>query len=157
MHDVYLHDFKYIYVINDVFRVLVMNNHLLQLCFSLLVGISLSSESFAQTNVENLYDEDSEKTIFRQAGNYSEEHDVLTIVVLRGTYERELYDKVVVILSNKLDSLQVPHKFFQKYHEKPGTGFDYFIENDMNGSFDANEFFALLQHIQRRYRKEYPN
>ncbi len=122
-----------------------------------LISIFLSNVSIAQAEIENMYDENSEQTIFRQAGDYSQKHDVVTIAVLRGTHERELYDRVVAVLSSKLDSLQVPHKFFQKYHNKPGTGFDYFIENDMNGSFDANEFYALLPHIQRRFKKEYPN
>ena len=157
MHDVYLHDFKYIYVINDVFRVLVMNNHLLQLCFSLLVGISLSSESFAQTNVENLYDENSKQTLSRQAGNYSEKNGVLTIAVYRGVENRDQYDDFIIAVDKKLTEKAVPHKFFQKFNDRPGTVFLYFIENDMNGSFDVEEFTAILPHAVRRYREQYPN
>ncbi|MDW3191280.1 MAG: hypothetical protein R8G66_02915 [Cytophagales bacterium] len=98
---------------------------------------------------------EKEETIFRQAGNYSSKHEIVTIAVLRGTHQRELYDKIIGILSDKLDSMNVPHKFFQEYHSKPGTGFDYFINNDMNGSFDAYEFLALLPRIQRRFKQEY--
>ncbi|MEQ9009648.1 MAG: hypothetical protein RLP12_17335, partial [Ekhidna sp.] len=68
-----------------------------------LVSIFLSNVSLAQAEIENMYDENSEQTIFRQAGDYSQKHDVVTIAVLRGTHERELYDRVVAVLSSKLD------------------------------------------------------
>ncbi len=97
----------------------------------------------------------SKKTILRLAGDYSEQNDVLTIVILRGTHQRQLYDKYIEIIGNKLDSLAIPHRFFQEFHERPGTNLTYFIENDLNGPVNGNEFYALLPRIERRFREEY--
>lgn len=98
----------------------------------------------------------SEPTIFRQAGDYSEEHDVLTIAVKQGTAYKEDYDHFIGRVGEKLDSMSIPYKFFIEHHEdKPGTVFVYFIENSPNGPFNANELAALLPRIERRFKEEY--
>jgi len=113
----------------------------------------------AQSAIENkiiTVPEDSEKTLYRLAGDYSAEHDIVTIAMLRGTSYREDYDRFVPFFSKKLDSLKVPHMFFQQFvDDKPGTGFDYFIENHANGPFTYDELLALLPRIKRRYKEEY--
>ncbi len=122
-----------------------------------LAGLLLSNVSLAQVKIENLYDENSEQTILRQAGDYSAKHNVLTISVLRGVNNRDKFDEYIEAISNKLTEKGVPHKIFQEYDNKPGTVFDYFIENDLNGPFNLNELIAILPHAIRRYKEEYPN
>ena len=99
--------------------------------------------------------QDSEKTVYRLAGDYSEKHSVITIAMLRGTAYREDYDRFIPFFSNKLDSLNVPHMFFQYFTDKTGTSFDYFVKNEMNGSFSYDELIALLPRIKRRYEEAY--
>ncbi|MDW3195870.1 MAG: hypothetical protein R8G66_26080 [Cytophagales bacterium] len=119
--------------------------------FALALGVLFSSHPAVAQNHEK------EETIFRQAGNYSEKHDVLTIAVLRGTSFRDQYDKYLKFLEQKFDSLEVPFKFFiEEVPENLGTAFVYFIENDLNGPVDGNELYALLPHIKRRYYAQYP-
>lgn len=125
-------------------------------CTVTLVLSLWGSCSFAQNTIENLYDETSRQTVLRQAGNYSAEHDVVTIAVKRGTAYRAQYDKYLRFLVRKFDSLNVPIEFFIEEHtDKPGTVFAYLIEDDLNGPFDGNELYALLPHIARRYRTQY--
>ena len=116
-----------------------------------------ASISFAQSEIENLYDENSKQTIIRQAGDYSAKHDVLTIAVYRGVKDREQYDTFIEAVGNKLAEKGIPYKFFQKFNDRPGTVFVYFIENDLNGSFDVEEFAAILPHAVRRYKEQYLN
>ncbi|GEM_PF-4015855 len=99
--------------------------------------------------------QDSEKTVYRLAGDYSEEHDVVAIAMLRGTAYKEDYDRFIPFYSKKLDSLNIPHKFFQYFIDKPGTIYHYFIENDANGHFTYDELIALLPRIKRRYQAAY--
>lgn len=117
----------------------------------------LASSTYGQKGIENLYDENSEQTIFRQAGNYSADHDVMTIAVLRGVKDREQYDEFILAVGNKLEEKGVPYKFFQRYNDRPGTVFVYFIENDLNGSFDVEEFAAILPHAVQRFKTHYRN
>lgn len=132
---------------------------------SLLVIIACSSfigartEAIAQTTVESEAEslDRSQPTIFRQAGDYSAKHDVLSIAVLRGAKDREQYDEFIKAVGAKLTEKGVPYKFFQKFNDKPGTVFSYFIENDLNGSFDVEEFAAILPHVVKRYKAKYPN
>lgn len=59
----------------------------------------------------------NEPTILRQAGNYSAKHDVLAVVVLRGTAYKAEYDQFMIRLGNKLDSLDIPYKLFQEFDQ----------------------------------------
>ncbi|MFY0689061.1 MAG: hypothetical protein JXQ90_17960 [Cyclobacteriaceae bacterium] len=95
-------------------------------------------------------------TIIRQAGDHSEEHDVLSFSVLRGTNNREVYDQIIEKIGKALDKAGVPHKFFQEYTDSPGTSFDYFIENNSNGPFNVNELVAMLPEAIRDYKAQYP-
>lgn len=113
-------------------------------------------KSSAQENIVTV-EPNSKPTIFRIAGDYSEDHDVLTIAILRGTAYSDDYDIYVERLSFKLDSMGVPHRIFQEFNENKGTIFDYFIENYANGSFNARELTALLPHIRREYLTAYKN
>lgn len=125
--------------------------------FSLLVWFWISI--YAQ-DLENLItvEPGGKQTIYRQAGNYSEEHDVVTIAVKRGSAYQKEYDKFLAVLDHKLDSLNLPHVIFQEFpDDKPGTIFMYFIENSANGPFRADELIAILPHLSRRYRDEYPH
>lgn len=124
---------------------------------SLLLGVWFST---CAQNLENLItvEQGGKQTIYRQAGNYSEEHDVVAIAVKRGSAYRIEYDKFLVVLDRKLDSLNVPHVIFQEFpDDKPGTIFRYFIENSANGPFRADELIAILPHLSRRYRNQYPH
>lgn len=123
--------------------------------FTLLLALFVSSQVLqAQSSVQDkivTVKFNSNPTIFRIAGDYSEEHDVLTIAILRGTAYSSDYDIYVERLSFKLDSMGVPHKIFQEFNDNKGTVFNYFIENDANGTFNAPELTALLPHIRREY------
>ncbi len=128
----------------------------------LILVMAHSHESQAQQQFKNgsiiTVEPGGEQTIYRQAGNYSQEHDVITIAVLRGTAYRTEYDQYFGILGSKLDSLGVPHVIFQQFiNDKPGTIFHYFLGNQANGHFDAHVLLSLLPHISRRYRVQYPH
>lgn len=121
---------------------------------TLLFVVFLSHELSAQTSTK---EDEQKQTIFREAGNYSAKHDALAITVLRGVNNRDKYDGFIKAIGDKLDEKGVPYKFFQKYNDKPGTVFDYFIENDVSGPFNLNEFIAILPHAIKSYREQYPN
>ncbi|NQZ77094.1 MAG: hypothetical protein HRT61_13480 [Ekhidna sp.] len=127
--------------------------------FIVALAVFGSTVLYAQSGIEDkiiTVPKDSEKTVYRLAGDYSEKHDVVTIAMLRGTAYKEDYDRFIPFFSKKLDSLNVPHMFFQYFvNDKPGTSFHYLIENDINGSFQYDELLALLPRIKRRYEKEY--
>lgn len=116
----------------------------------IFTSLLLALEVNGQDSVNN-------STILREAGDYSANHDVLAVVALRGTAYKNEYDRYFEILSQKLDSMEIPHKIFQEFNKKKkGTVVGYFIENDMNGPMAADELAALLPHIQRRFRSQYP-
>lgn len=121
--------------------------------------IGVRTEAIAQTIAKSEVkpSDQSQPTIFRQAGDYSEKHDVLSIAVLRGVKDREQYDEFIEAVGAKLTEKGVPFKFFQEFNEMPGTVFVYFIENDLNGSFNVEEFAAILPHAVRRYKTQYQN
>lgn len=121
----------------------------------LLLSTAQAQTSDIETKVITV-PKDSKNTVYRIAGDYSEKHNVLAIAMLRGKAHREDYDRFIPFFSKKLDSLGIPHMFFQRFlDDKPGTSFDYFIENEVNGPFRYDELIALLPSIKRDFQAAY--
>ncbi|MEP1788163.1 hypothetical protein [Reichenbachiella sp.] len=123
----------------------------------MIVSFFLLLGTISTAHAQEKLPQKAEPTIFRQAGDYSEKYDVLTIAVLRGVKDREQYDEFIEAVGTKLTEKGISYKFFQEFNEMPGTVFVYFIENDLNGSFNVEEFAAVLPHAVQRYKDQYPN
>lgn len=137
-----------------------------QLALLTLITLFGGAASYGQSNDNKLafngeanpelVDKKAAPTIIRQAGDHSEEHDVLAFSVLRGTNNREVYDQIIEKIEKALNDAGIPNKFFQEYTDSPGTVFDYFIENNLNGPFNVNELMAVLPEAVRDYKAQYP-
>ena len=115
---------------------------------SLFCISQLSAQTHSETSVK--------PTIYRQAGDYSERHDAITVAVLRGSLYRAEHDAFITFLSQKLDSASIPHRVYQEdILDKPGSVYVYFVENSFHGPFSANELNALIPRMIRAFQDEY--